>query len=220
MRDVLQLDTRPAAAATTTDGAAAVLAYARAQIGKPYEWGSAGPDTFDCSGLVQAAYKDATGVTLPRTTAQLALVGEKVAKADLQPGDLVFPNPGHVQLYSGGGNVVEAPKKGEPVREVPMWGFMTARRVLGTNAGTGGLTVLGVDVIGAIKSGLSAVPGVSDVADLASAMNPAKWGPELQTVGLRLAVVGAGLGLALLGAYRMVAGATGDVIDKAKEAVL
>lgn len=116
----------PGAGAASTAGQGAV-AFAEAQKGKPYRWGATGPDAFDCSGLVQAAYKT-VGVKLPRTTAGQVLVGSRVDRASLQIGDLVFPDPGHVQLYSGGGRVVEAPRTGQVVRDVPMWGFMTARR--------------------------------------------------------------------------------------------
>lgn len=110
------------------------VAFARAQIGKPYKWGATGPSSFDCSGLVQQAYKS-VGISLPRTTAGMVLIGSPVSKKNLQIGDLVFPDPGHVQLYSGNGNVVEAPRTGEKVREVKMWGFFTARRIP-TSTGT------------------------------------------------------------------------------------
>lgn len=111
-----------------TGEASGVLSFARAQLGKPYKWGTAGPDTFDCSGLVYAAFKS-IGVKVPRTTAGLVLIGKRVGKSQLIPGDLVFPDPGHVQIYSGNGMVIEAPRKGLRVREVPMWGYFTARRV-------------------------------------------------------------------------------------------
>lgn len=115
--------------------AATAVSFARAQIGKPYKWGATGPNAYDCSGLVQAAYK-AAGVSIPRTTYGQVLVGTKVNKSDLIPGDLVFPDPGHVQIYSGGGNIVEAPHTGEDVMERPMWGFWTARRIVPVTAPT------------------------------------------------------------------------------------
>lgn len=120
----------------TSVQAAEAIAYARSKIGDPYHFGSTGPSTFDCSGLVQASYKSA-GVSLPRTTAGQILIGTPVAKAKLVPGDLVFPDPGHVQIYTGNGNVVEAPRTGEKVREVAMWGFFTARHLpLASGGGT------------------------------------------------------------------------------------
>lgn len=105
----------------------AAVAWARTQIGKPYKFGATGPDSYDCSGLAQQAYKHA-GLSIPRTTAQDIFIGTRVSRAQLQIGDLVFPDAGHVQLYSGNGMVVEAPSKGKKVREVQMWGFLTARR--------------------------------------------------------------------------------------------
>lgn len=109
---------------------AAAVAFARSQIGKPYRWGATGPDRYDCSGLVQASYAHA-GLKLPRTSYQMLSYGTKVGKDALQVGDLVWPDLGHVQLYSGGGMVVEAPHTGAFVREVKMYGFFTARRPIG-----------------------------------------------------------------------------------------
>lgn len=120
-------------AAATSGAAGTAIAFARAQIGKPYKWGATGPDSWDCSGLVQAAWR-AGGVNLTRTTATMQFQGAKVLKADLQPGDLVFPDLHHVQLYTGDGRVVEAPETGKNVREVAMWGFTTARRVTPTTS--------------------------------------------------------------------------------------
>ncbi|WP_405389069.1 NlpC/P60 family protein [Streptomyces sp. NBC_01102] len=95
-----------------------VLAFARAQIGKPYVWGATGPASYDCSGLTQAAWK-AAGVTLPRTTWDQVEVGTRVATADLQPGDLVFfyDDISHVGIYKGDGMMIHAPKPGANVRE-------------------------------------------------------------------------------------------------------
>ncbi|MFD4030306.1 NlpC/P60 family protein [Streptomyces sp. NPDC058637] len=95
-----------------------VLAFARAQIGKPYVWGATGPASYDCSGLTQAAWK-AAGVTLPRTTWDQVEAGTRVATADLQPGDLVFfyDDISHVGVYKGDGMMIHAPKPGANVRE-------------------------------------------------------------------------------------------------------
>ncbi|MET9373105.1 C40 family peptidase [Streptomyces sp. NPDC002992] len=94
------------------------LAFARAQIGKPYVWGATGPSSYDCSGLTQAAWK-AAGVELPRTTWDQVKVGTRIATADLLPGDLVFfyDDISHVGLYIGGGKMIHAPKPGADVRE-------------------------------------------------------------------------------------------------------
>ncbi|MFF2224561.1 NlpC/P60 family protein [Streptomyces globisporus] len=95
-----------------------VLAFARAQIGKPYVWGATGPSSYDCSGLTQAAWREA-GVTLPRTTWDQVKVGTRVATSDLQPGDLVFfyDDISHVGIYKGDGMMIHAPKPGANVRE-------------------------------------------------------------------------------------------------------
>ncbi|MFF5182740.1 NlpC/P60 family protein [Streptomyces sp. NPDC000345] len=108
---------------STTDSSYATkaekaLAFARAQIGKPYVWGATGPDSYDCSGLTQAAWK-AAGVTLPRTTYDQVNAGTTVSLADAQPGDLVFfyDDISHVGLYIGNGMMIHAPKPGAYVRE-------------------------------------------------------------------------------------------------------
>jgi cell wall-associated NlpC family hydrolase len=94
------------------------LAFARAQIGKPYVWGAVGPGSYDCSGLTQAAWK-AAGVTLPRTTYDQVNAGTTVSLANAQPGDLVFfyDDVTHVGIYIGNGMMIHAPKPGTYVRE-------------------------------------------------------------------------------------------------------
>lgn len=101
--------------------------WALGQLGKPYSWGGVGPDSFDCSGLTMKAWA-AAGVKIPRTTYQQILIGTRVRKADLAPGDLVFPVKGHVQIYIGGGQVVEAPRPGLKVRVSQLGAMLTARR--------------------------------------------------------------------------------------------
>ncbi|MDX3852223.1 NlpC/P60 family protein [Streptomyces sp. AK02-01A] len=98
--------------------AAKVLAFARSQIGKPYVWGATGPSSYDCSGLTQAAWKEA-GVELPRTTWDQVKAGSRVATEDLLPGDLVFfyDDISHVGIYIGDGMMIHAPKPGASVRE-------------------------------------------------------------------------------------------------------
>ncbi|MGN6744009.1 MAG: C40 family peptidase, partial [Amnibacterium sp.] len=109
--------------------AARVLAFARSQIGDPYVFAAAGPNAWDCSGLTMAAYGAAgIGIGGHSATAQYdtaASEGKLVSYADRQPGDLLFWTDGggdmyHVAIYSGGGNMVEAPQEGENVREVPV----------------------------------------------------------------------------------------------------
>ncbi|MFA3873855.1 NlpC/P60 family protein [Streptomyces sp. MMCC 100] len=98
--------------------AESALAFARAQIGKPYVWGATGPGSYDCSGLTQAAWK-AAGVTLPRTTYDQVNAGTTVSVSQAQPGDLVFfyDDISHVGLYIGDGMMIHAPKPGAYVRE-------------------------------------------------------------------------------------------------------
>ncbi|MGK5450109.1 NlpC/P60 family protein [Streptomyces radiopugnans] len=94
-----------------------VLAFAEAQLGKPYVWGATGPNSYDCSGLTQAAWLSA-GVSLPRTTYDQVNAGTRIAKAGMRPGDLVFfyDDISHVGIYAGGGQMIHAPKPGAEVR--------------------------------------------------------------------------------------------------------
>ncbi|MFF2777742.1 NlpC/P60 family protein [Streptomyces sp. NPDC058052] len=105
----------------TTGRASAALAFARAQIGKPYIWGATGPSGYDCSGLTQAAWR-AAGVSLPRTTYTQINAGRRVSRSELAPGDLVFFYSGisHVGLYIGGGQMIHAPRPGAPIRIAPI----------------------------------------------------------------------------------------------------
>ncbi|WP_369157792.1 NlpC/P60 family protein [Streptomyces sp. R02] len=110
-------DTPPADSSYATKAEKA-LAFARAQIGKPYVWGATGPGSYDCSGLTQAAWK-AAGVSLPRTTYDQVNAGTTVPVSQAQPGDLVFfyDDVTHVGLYVGNGMMIHAPKPGAYVRE-------------------------------------------------------------------------------------------------------
>ncbi|SET48121.1 NlpC/P60 family protein [Nonomuraea wenchangensis] len=97
-------------------GAAKALAFARAQIGKDYEFGATGPNTFDCSGLTMRAWQAAGRSDIPRTSQQ-QMGWVKPISAPV-PGALGFPHPGHVWMYSGPNTIVEAPQTGLKVREV------------------------------------------------------------------------------------------------------
>lgn len=102
--------------AASRDAGSAVSA-ARAQLGKPYAWGGAGPDSFDCSGLTAWAWR-AGGVDLPHNAAEQQGMGRSVDRSDLQPGDLVFfGSPAyHVGLYVGDGMMIHAPTTGDVVK--------------------------------------------------------------------------------------------------------
>ena len=107
--------------------AAAAISFAKAQLGKPYEWGAAGPGAYDCSGLVYAAYA-AAGIRIARTTFQWREDGPVIPLSQIQPGDLLFSagsdgtptNPGHVVMYLGGAQVIQAPQTGEDVQIDPV----------------------------------------------------------------------------------------------------
>jgi cell wall-associated NlpC family hydrolase len=95
------------------------VVYAEAQVGKPYVFGAAGPNAFDCSGLTMMAWR-AAGVDLPHLTTLQIRRGHPVSWNDLAPGDLIFlyPGVGHVELYVGAGLAVSAPQPGEYVKYV------------------------------------------------------------------------------------------------------
>ena len=105
---------------------AKVIAYARAQLGKPYQWGATGPGAFDCSGLVMMAYR-AAGIDIPRTAQLQWAWGPEIQPGQEQPGDLVFfagsdgtpTSPGHVGLVIGPGEMIEAYATGFPIRQAP-----------------------------------------------------------------------------------------------------
>jgi cell wall-associated NlpC family hydrolase len=91
-------------------GAAAAVAFAKAQVGKGYRYATSGPDTFDCSGLTAAAWARG-GVSLAHYSGAQYQETIRIGAGDLQPGDLVFYGPGgsaHVEIYIGGGMVVSA----------------------------------------------------------------------------------------------------------------
>ena len=96
--------------------------YAMAQLGEPYSWGATGPDAWDCSGLTLKAWA-AAGVSLPRSSSQqYASGGAKIARSNLQPGDLVFYySPiSHVAIYIGNDQIVHATHPGSPVSVDPV----------------------------------------------------------------------------------------------------
>jgi cell wall-associated NlpC family hydrolase len=104
----------------TSTQADQAVAFAYAQIGKPYVWGATGPDAYDCSGLVQAAWA-AAGVSIPRTTYEQWATLPHIPLADLQPGDLIiYDGEGHVGMYVGNGYIIDAPSTGLDVERIPM----------------------------------------------------------------------------------------------------
>ncbi|MFD4461504.1 NlpC/P60 family protein [Nocardia sp. NPDC058480] len=97
------------------------LAAALTRVGDPYVWGATGPDQFDCSGLVQWAFKQ-VGKSVPRTSSQQAGYGTPVSKDELLPGDVIlfYPDITHVGIYAGNGMMVHASTFGVPVAVAPI----------------------------------------------------------------------------------------------------
>ena len=112
--------------------AASAVSFALEQLGKPYVWGAEGPNGYDCSGLMQAAWSSA-GVRLTRTTYTQVDDGRSTTEANLSAGDLVFTpgsmgtlaSPRHVGLFIGRGLVVQAPATGDVVRVVTYESFVS-----------------------------------------------------------------------------------------------
>jgi cell wall-associated NlpC family hydrolase len=109
--------------ATSTQAGKAV-AFTYSALGTPYVWGGTGPSGagggYDCSGLVQAAWASA-GVSIPRVTYQQWTTLPHIAATAIQPGDLLFyENEGHVAMYVGNGEIIDAPRTGLDVERIPM----------------------------------------------------------------------------------------------------
>ncbi len=117
-----------------------VLATAKSLIGTPYRAGGTTPSGFDCSGFMQYVFRQSIGIDLPRTSRDMATVGEKVARDALQVGDMVFfahsgSRISHVGMYVGEGQFIHSPSSGKTVEITSMhskyWQprFITARRL-------------------------------------------------------------------------------------------
>ncbi|MFJ3663707.1 NlpC/P60 family protein [Streptomyces sp. NPDC090119] len=102
--------------ATATSAGAKAVAFATAQLGKPYVWGAEGPDSFDCSGLTSQAWADA-GTPIPRTSQEQWKQLPHVDVTEMRPGDLViyFADATHVGMYVGDGKIIHAPRPGRTV---------------------------------------------------------------------------------------------------------
>lgn len=104
----------------TSTQAEKAVAFAYAQLGKPYQWGATGPGSYDCSGLAQAAWASA-GVAIPRDTYEQFAALPHIALSTIQPGDLLYyDGVGHVAMYVGYGYVIDAPQTGSVVQKLPM----------------------------------------------------------------------------------------------------
>lgn len=106
-------------------------------LGIPYRFGGTSPETgLDCSGLVQQVFRNALGLDMPRTAAEMAKVGDRITKDDLKPGDLVFFNTmrrtfSHVGIYLGDNQFLHAPSTGGKVRVDDMTDSYWLRRFTG-----------------------------------------------------------------------------------------
>lgn len=176
--------------------------FALRQLNKPYVWGAEGPNSYDCSGLMVDSYKQGCGITLPRTT-QAMLADPHlmpVNKGQLQPGDLVFPSTEHVQMYLGGGKVVEAPHTGLTVRIASLGTVYAARRVTDPATGVyGGSPVTGTTpatgVTGSdVQSVAAQTVGVGLSGAFASIIGPLLkevW--FIAEIGMGFVLIGAGI---------------------------
>lgn len=118
----MQGSSRASAGDEYVTAAAQLVHEALSHLGIPYRFGGTSPETgLDCSGLVLNVFRNAVGLDLPRTARQMAGLGDKISRSDLQPGDLVFFNTmrrtfSHVGIYLGDGKLVHAPSRGGKVR--------------------------------------------------------------------------------------------------------
>ncbi len=97
----------------------AVLEIAARYVGVPYVSGGSTPDGFDCSGFTSYVYGQ-LGISLPRTSSAQRNAGTVVSRADAQPGDLIW-SPGHVGIYAGGNQMIDAPRPGKTVQFRAIW---------------------------------------------------------------------------------------------------
>jgi peptidoglycan DL-endopeptidase CwlO len=110
---------QPAYTGPTSSQADKAVAFAYAQLGKPYVYGATGPGSYDCSGLVQAAWA-AAGVAIPRTTFEDWDSLPHIPVSQMVPGDLIiYDGEGHVAIYVGDGYIIDAPHTGAFVERVP-----------------------------------------------------------------------------------------------------
>lgn len=115
---------------TTTAAGKKAVQFAYQQIGKPYQWGATGPNSYDCSGLTSQAWLHA-GLTIPRTSEAQWAGLKRIPQSSMRPGDLViyFSDASHVAIYMGDGKIISAPRPGRdiyisPVASMPILGVV------------------------------------------------------------------------------------------------
>ena len=117
------------AASSSSGSSSTIVNAARSAVGTPYSWGGSSLSGMDCSGLVNYAYK-AAGISLPRTSGQIANGGRWISQSQAQPGDIVAWS-GHVAIYAGNGQIIDASGSKQRVVERSIWGnpigFVTYR---------------------------------------------------------------------------------------------
>jgi|ERR1700761_245900 len=138
--------------------AAMTIAWAESKRGAPYQWGAAGPNAFDCSGLVYWSYQQAGYPAGPTrwTTATIATMGQQIPNGSEQPGDLVMPTSGHVGICVGNGYIINAPENGIPVREDKYTTIYQVRRLVTPITAAEAQQAAALGVAGNITSGVGA----------------------------------------------------------------
>jgi cell wall-associated NlpC family hydrolase len=106
-----------------------VIKFAKKQQGKRYRFGAAGPNAYDCSGLVMRSFRQ-IGIKLPHYTGALIHKGKAVSRKNLQRGDLIFLSRHHVGIYLGGGKMIVASSGAGKVKIQKVYSFYAARRIL------------------------------------------------------------------------------------------
>jgi cell wall-associated NlpC family hydrolase len=168
------------AASKVWQGAQDVALFALGLIGVDYRFGGETPARgLDCSGLVRYVFAEVTGVTLPRTSREMSRLGEKVALADLAPGDLVFFNTrrfafSHVGLYLGDNRFIHAPSTGGEVEIATLSQAYWKRHFDGARRLVGVLPSLVPTVIDSAVAAAPAVGPEASEADIDAAVTPAR----------------------------------------------
>ena len=123
-----------------TQGSQELMLHSMGLVGTPYRWGGSSTATgFDCSGMIQFVYKNALGVSLPRSARDMAAASRKIPDNQLKAGDLVFFNTGgssqysHVGLYIGNGEFIHAPSSGKTIKTEKLSSPYYAKHYLGAH---------------------------------------------------------------------------------------